>query len=192
MRCSLFLSFAFLVFVSAQALPTKDEAALKELKALGENLRRTTLDSELSNRLVVAQLIIDAQVAPPSVIDSMRAFIAEWRPVLTRVTFEDFAKFSVDFPKMLDLKDGNTYKDDNGGLNYYTKGGFSIIKSKIEREDRDRLTSYKDIAMLKMTELTQETKQGNTPLMNAFNNFVNQKKLRVRNFFTFLKELRQY
>ncbi|KAH8263188.1 hypothetical protein KR044_005760 [Drosophila immigrans] len=192
MRFLLLLSSALLVIVNGQELPAKDEANLKELKALGENLLRTTLHSELSNRLAVAQLIIESQIAPTSVIDGMRAFIAEWGPVLPRVTADDYAKFSVEFPKALDLKAQLKYKEDDGGLNYYTRGGFSSIKSKIEREDRDRLTSFKDIAILKMSEVSQETKQGNTPLMIAFNNFVNQNKLRVRNFFRFLKELREY
>ncbi|KAM8715049.1 hypothetical protein ACLKA7_002147 [Drosophila subpalustris] len=194
MRFLLLLNFLFVSVMSgtARVIPARDQALINELKTLGENLLNETLNSELDSRLTVAQLIIDSNVAQQSVIEGMQSFITRWRPVPPRVSVEDYAKFSVEFPMALGLEVLTKYRDENGRLNYFTRGAFTAIKNKVENEDRQRLTAYKDIAVLKMAELSQDTKQADNSMMNAFDDFVNQKSLKVRDFFTFLRALREY
>ncbi|XP_034473994.1 uncharacterized protein LOC117781356 [Drosophila innubila] len=194
MRFTLLCYFLILGVVKGEArmLPARDQEIINELKTLGDNLLNETLNSELNSRITVAQLIIDSNVAQPSVIEGMQAFITQWRPLLSRVSVEDYGRFSVEFPVALELEVMAKYKDEDGGLNYYTRGAFSAIKVKAATEDRQRLTAYKDTAVLKMAEVSQDTKQANYSLMNAFDDFVNQTNLSVRNFFTFLRALREY
>jgi len=176
----------------SEVLPARDQVLINELKTVGENHLRTTLDSELSSRLTVAQIIIDSNVAQQSVIEGMQEFIVQWRPLLPRLSEEDYAKFSLEFRMALDLKVLVTYKDEGGVLDHITRGAFSGIKAKAQNDGRERLTAFKDIAVQKMAEVSQETKQANNSLMNAFDDFVNQKNLSVRYFITFLRALREY
>ncbi|KAM8715622.1 hypothetical protein ACLKA7_002641 [Drosophila subpalustris] len=194
MRFLLLFNFIFVSVVSgtARVIPARDRILLNELKTLGENLLNVTLNSQLDSRLKVAQLIIDSNVAQQSVIEGMQSFITKWRPVAPRVGVEDYAKFSVEFPMVFGLEILTKYQDEDAGLNYFTRGAFSAIKSKVENDDRQRLTLYKDIAVPKMAELSQETKDADKSLMDAFDDFVNQKDLQVVDFFTFLRALRKY
>lgn len=173
-------------------LPNGDRELLAELRQLGENLLNETLKSELKNRLDVAQSVIESKVATASVIDQLEQFKVFWDPQLNDLNVQKFGQFSLQFIDAFGSQLNPQHDQQDDTLNEFTKGVYSNIKANAMDKYSRRLTAYRDIANQKMGAVSQGTKEGDSNLMRAFRDFVDAKQLTVRDFFTFLRQLRKY
>lgn len=173
-------------------LPNGDRELLAELRQLGENLLNETLKSELKNRLAVAQSVIESKVATSSVIDQLQQFKVFWDPQLNDLSVQKFGQFSLQFIDAFGSQLNPQHDQQDDKLNEFTKGVYTNIKANAMDKYARRLTAYRDIANQKMGAVSQGTKEGDSNLMRAFRDFVDAKQLTVRDFFTFLRQLRKY
>lgn len=173
-------------------LPDGDREHITELRQLGDNLLNETLKSELKNRLAVAQSVIESKVATQSIIDELEQFKGRWSPQLNDLTVQKFGQFSLQFSDAFGSQLHAQHNQQDDKLNEFTKGIYSGIKASAMDKYSRRLTAYRDIANQKMGSVSQGTKDADGNLIRAFRDFVDAKQLTVRDFFTFLRQLRKY
>ncbi|KAL7739528.1 hypothetical protein ACLKA6_012670 [Drosophila palustris] len=146
-KISFLLSFGFL-FVSV--LRDTDGGTLftdpvlnNEFKTLLENHANESLNAEVDTTLTLAQLIIDSNIAPESVIQGMQSLTAKWRSVHPHLSFEDFAKLKKEYKRALGKFE--RYKDEDGILNYFTRGAYSALCAKFVNEQEQREAAHNDM-----------------------------------------------
>ncbi|KAH8404848.1 hypothetical protein KR222_005816 [Zaprionus bogoriensis] len=192
MLCKLLLTLALVSFGESRNLPDGDRVLIGELRQLGDSLLDVTLQSELRNRLSVAESIIQSNVADQSMIERMQAFADRWSSQTRELNEHKFKQFSAEFAIAFGSQLQVQYNQEDDVLNQYTKGAYAGIKAKVMEEYTRGLTSFRDMANLKMAEVSQGTKDADRNLVRAYHDFVDSKKLTMRDFFTFLKTLRNY
>lgn len=142
-----------------------DPAFNTEFKTLFENHWNSSLSAELDTTLTLAQLIIDSNIAPESVIQELQSFATKWRSVPPSANLEEIAKFKVEY-KMA-LGEYGKYSDMDGFLNYFTNGGYTALKVKLVNEDKQRRTAYKEMVKALKANLRLETQKADNPSTKA-------------------------
>ncbi|KAM8715050.1 hypothetical protein ACLKA7_002148 [Drosophila subpalustris] len=113
------------------------------VKALVENQVNESLNAEVDTTLTLAQLIIDSNIAPESVIQGMQSLTAKWRPVHPHLSFEDFAKLKKEYKMAMGKFE--RYKDEDGILNYFTRGAYSALCVKFVSEQEQREAAHNEM-----------------------------------------------
>ncbi|KAM8715620.1 hypothetical protein ACLKA7_002639 [Drosophila subpalustris] len=114
----------------------------------------------MDTKLAAAQLIIDANIAPESVIQEMQSLTTKWRHVEGRASPEDYAKFKNEYKMALGAF--KKYYE----INKITNGAYGALMDKSEDEDRERLIAFEkmSLAFVKMAELRLEAKEADNSL----------------------------